>query len=110
MKNAVQGLGRAGLQASVVIKLTRRRWSGGAVERVAAALTNQHSLQQGRFDRAPGRMRFVLLQLLLGQGESLFADRGGNRNLDPILSGPFVVGTVAGGQPLALAQRPGDAL
>ena len=60
-----------GTQAPIVVKLARRGLGGGAVERVAATLTDQHPLQQGGLDRAPGRMMFILLQLLLRQGESL---------------------------------------
>jgi len=99
-----------GTQAPVVIKPARRGGRRGAIERIAAALTNQHPLQQGRFDGAPGRMPSVLLQLLLRQGESLFADQARNRNLDPILAGPLVVGAVAARQPLAFPQPSRDAL
>ena len=74
-----------GTHAPVVVKLACGGLRGGAIERVAAALTNQHPLQQGRFNGAPGRMPFVLLQLLLRQGEGLVANQGRNRNLDPIL-------------------------
>src|SRR5271157_1229356 len=56
-------------QAPVVIKLARRGARGGAIECIATTLTDQHPLQQGGLDRAPGRMTFVLLQLLLRQGE-----------------------------------------
>ena len=99
-----------GTQAPVVIKFARRGLCGGAIERVATALTNQHPLQQSWFNRAPRRVAFVLLQLLLGQGKSFLADQSRNRDLDPIFSGSFVVGTVAARQSLAFPQCSRDAL
>src|SRR5208283_5511602 len=99
-----------GTQAPIVVKLARRGLGGGAVEGVAATFTNQHALQQRRFEGAPGRMMFVLLQLLLRPVKGLFTDQGRNRNFDPIRSGPLVVGTIAARQSLAFPQRPRDAL
>src|ERR1035441_5911449 len=55
-------------------------------------------------------MPFVLLQLLLGQREDLFADQGGNGNLDPVLARSFVIGAIAAGQSVALPQRSRDPL
>ena len=55
-------------------------------------------------------MTFVLLPLLLGQGESLFADQGRKRHLDPILSGQFVVGAIAARPPRAFPQPSREAL
>src|ERR1035437_5665923 len=55
-------------------------------------------------------MPFVLLQLLLGQREDLFADQGGNGNLGPVLARSFVLGAIPAGQSLALPQRSRDSL
>src|SRR5215831_11861014 len=55
-------------------------------------------------------MPFVLLQLLLGQGECFLADQGGNGDLDPVLARTFVIGAVAAGHAIALAQRSRDSL
>ena len=45
-------------------------------------------------------MPFVLLQLLLGQREDLFANQGGNSNLDPVRTRSFVIGAITAGQPV----------
>lgn len=55
-------------------------------------------------------MTLVFLHLLLGKGESLFADQSRNRDLDPLRSRSLVVGTVAARQSLAFPQRSRDAL
>src|SRR5579863_8030012 len=55
-------------------------------------------------------MPFVLLQLLLRQRKGLFADQGGNGNLDPVLVRSFVIGAIAAGEPVALPQRSRDSL
>ena len=99
-----------GTQAPIVVKLARRGLGGGAVEGVAATLTNQHPLQQRRFEGAPGRMMFVLLQLLLRPVKGLFTDQGRNGNFDPIRSRPLVVGTIAARPSLAFPQRSRDPL
>src|SRR5215469_8005346 len=97
-------------QAPVVIKLACRGARGGAIECIATTLTDQHPLQQGGLDRAPGGMTFVLLQLLLRQGEGFLADQSRNRDLDPIRSRPLVVGTVAARQPPAFPPCSRDTL
>src|SRR5215208_6525060 len=55
-------------------------------------------------------MPFVFLQLLLSQREGLFADQGGNGNLNPVLARSFVIGAITAGQSVALPQRSRDSL
>src|SRR5215471_13160370 len=99
-----------GAQAAVVIDLVQGGSRGSAIERVAATLTNEHPLQQGRYDCAPERMTSVLFQLLLRPSKSRFADQSRHRDLDPFLPGPFMFRTVGAHRPRPLPRPPRDSL
>ena len=51
-----------------------------------------------------------MLQLFLGQSEGFLTHKRGNRNLDPVLAGPLMTGTVAARHAILLPQRTRDTL
>src|SRR5262245_1615387 len=55
-------------------------------------------------------MMLILLQLFLCQSECRFIDQSWNRNLDPVLTRPLMVGAVAATDAISLAQGPSNPL
>src|SRR5712691_1074126 len=69
--------------AAVIVKFLLGGLRRTPIERIAALLAHQHSLQQGRRDSAPRRMALIVLQLLLRQGEGRITHQRRHGNLDP---------------------------
>src|SRR5437667_5246241 len=79
-----------GANALVVVDLTRARARRCTREGVATLLTADQPLHNTRLDGAPARSNFVFLEKLLSTGETLFANQGWHRDLDPFFARPFV--------------------
>ena len=83
---------------------------GTPIQSVTALLTHQHSLQQRGPDGASRCKVFVFRQLLLCHCEQLLTHQRRNRNFDPILARPLMVGAIPTRQSFSLAYRSRDSL
>src|SRR5208337_2286851 len=94
-------------EAAVIVDLARRAARRRPRQRVAAFAARDQSLNDARLDGPAGREALVVGQALLRQSESLFADDGRNRDLDPLVTRPFVPAALfAMDRPPRQAERP----
>src|SRR5262249_12892854 len=81
-----------------------------AIKTVAAFAARHQALHDAGCDRTTGRMDFVRLKPLRGQRKGLLGDNRRDRNLDPFLSLPLLIGTVPWCRRASQTNWPRDAL
>ena len=102
---------RVRAEAAVIVDLARRAARRRPRQRVAAFAARDQSLNDAGLDGPAGREALVVGQALCRQSESLFADDGRNRYLDPLVTRPLVTAALfAMDRPPRQAEGPGHLL
>src|SRR5205823_11115280 len=81
-----------GAEATIVVDHPRTCPRRSAIKTGAAFAARHQALHDAGCDRATRRMEFVRPKPLRGQRKGLLGDNRRDRNLDPFLSWPLVVG------------------
>src|SRR4029077_13436685 len=99
-----------GAEATIVVDCTCTCPRRSAIKTVAAFAARHQALHDAGRDCATRRAIFVRLKPLCGQCKGLLSDNRWDRNLDPFLSWPLVVGAVPRCESASQTDWPRDAL
>src|SRR5215471_2972666 len=97
-------------EAAIVVDQARRRAGRGARHGVAALAAGHQPLDDARCDCPTWCVSLVLGKPLLGACKGFVIYDPGDSNLDPIITGPFVIGAVPRSDALPESKRAGNAL